>query len=101
MKGQAYPAIAAFVRGYLHQDALPEYGSAHAAAHQFCRDADSQQVEVLRREWRQFRRQNATLPEINRSLDRLGSAWEFQSIDEFERMLEAILRPRSATGGER
>lgn len=85
-----FPAIRAFVRGYLHQDAVPEYGSATAAAQQFCRDADSKQMAVLRREWEQFRRRNPSLGDINSSLLKLGSAWEFQSIDEFERMLEAI-----------
>ncbi len=96
-----YPAIRAFVRGYLHQDAAAEYGTAAAAAQQFYRDADSTQVRQLRREWNDFRRRHTTLNQINHSLDALGCAWLFRSGGEFEQMLDATRGPRSAAGEEK
>ncbi len=95
-----YPAISAFVRGYLHQDAAAEYGSARAAAQQFYRDADRAQINELRRECNQFRRQHTSLNDINYSLHQLGCAWLFQSIAEFDQMLDATRGPRSAAGGK-
>jgi len=96
-----YPAIRAFVRGYLHQDAAAEYGSARAAAQQFYRDADQTQIHQLRREWNQFRRRNISLNDINHSLHQLGCAWLFRTMGEFEQMLNATPGPRSAAGGEK
>ncbi len=88
-RSEQYPAIRVFVRGYLHQDAQTEYGSAHAAAAQFCRDADRQQIDQLRAEWAAFRNQHSTLPDINRALHNLGSSWQFQTLDDFQQMLAA------------
>ena len=38
-----FPALRDFLRGYFHEDVVDEYGSAEAAARQFCEDADAQQ----------------------------------------------------------
>jgi len=82
-----YPLIQGFVRGYLHQDAQAEYGSAHGAAAQFCRDADRDQIEQLRAEWADFRKQHSKLSDVNQALHNLGSSWQFQTIDEFQQMI--------------
>jgi hypothetical protein len=87
---ETYPAIRAFARGYLHQDAQAEYGSARAAAAQFCRDADRGQIDQLRTEWSAFRNQHATLPDINQALHQLGSSWQFQTLEEFQQMIAAF-----------
>lgn len=86
-----YPAIKAFVRGYLHQDAVAEYGSARAAAQQFCRDADQTQLDELRREWKQFQARHTSLNEINDKLHQFRCAWQFHSTGEFARMLDAFV----------
>lgn len=96
-----YPVITAFVRGYLHQDAAAEYGSAAAAAQQFYRDADCTQIQRLHREWNEFRRRHTSLNDINKSLYWLGCAWLFHSLGEFEQMLDAARGPRSAAGEEK
>ncbi len=96
-----YPAIRAFVRGYLHEDAAAEYGSAAAAAQQFLRDAHGTQIEKLRDEWGDFRRRHTTLHDINESLYGLGCAWLFGSLGEFQQMLDAIRGPGSAAGKEK
>ena len=86
-----YPSITAFVRGYLHQDAREEYGSPRSAAQQFCKDADRTQVEELRREWQRFRARHGNIDEINNALQQLGCAWQFNSSDEFDQMLDVVL----------
>jgi hypothetical protein len=96
-----YPAIRAFVRGYLHQDAAAEYGSARAAAQQFYRDADPSQIHELRREWSHFRRRHISLSDINRSLQQLGGAWLFHTMGEFDQMLDATPGPTSLPGGKK
>lgn len=95
-----YPAIRAFVRGYLHEDTVAEHGSARAAALQFYRDADQGQVHELLQEWRQFRRRYPHLNDINRSLHQLGCAWRFHTMGEFQQMLDATRGPMSPAGGE-
>ena len=89
-RNEPYPAIRAFARGYLHQDAQAEYGSAHAAAAQFCRDADHGQIDQLRQEWAAFRNQHTTLPNINQALHKLGSSWQFQTLEEFQQMIASL-----------
>ena len=84
---QRYPAIKSFVRGYLHEDAATEYGSAEAAAERFCKDADSGELSRLWAEWSQFNAMNTHLDDINKTLGQLGCAWQFQSFGEFCRML--------------
>jgi len=83
-----YPAIKAFVRGYLHQDAVAEYGSAQGAAEDFCHDADRNQLDRLRSEWDSFRSRHSCLDDVNKGLQQLGSAWQFQSAEEFRQMIE-------------
>jgi hypothetical protein len=67
---------------------MAEYGSARAAALRFCRDADAAQVDDLRREWKKFRSQHTSLRHINAALQRLGAAWQFGTLDEFDRLLD-------------
>lgn len=84
---EQYPAINAFVRGYLHQDVVAEYGSADRAAEDFCRDADKNQLNALRAEWESFRTRHCHLEDINQTLSKLGSIWQFDSTEEFRRMI--------------
>jgi len=41
------PALAAFARGYLHQDVIAEYGSATGAATSFAEDASDEERRAL------------------------------------------------------
>jgi hypothetical protein len=41
------PALAAFARGYLHQDVIAEYGSAAGAATAFAEDASDEERRAL------------------------------------------------------
>lgn len=86
---QEYPHLRQFVRGYLHQDAALEYGSAAGAMRQFCTDADAGEQEQLRDELRRFAAQHTALEAINNELQRLGCAWLFRSKEEFEAMIDS------------
>jgi hypothetical protein len=78
-----------FARGYLHQDLIPEYGDVMSAARSYLSDlaaserrqlaAEAQAMLAATREW------NTT--ELNQQLHRMGSAWTFVSIQEFEQVL--------------
>lgn len=85
-----FQALQAFVRGYLHQDAEAEYGSAMGAAIAFRSDSDAQQLKELRMEWKRFLELHLTLASINQELQRLGAAWRFESLEEVHEMLDVF-----------
>ena len=41
IRREAFPSLAAFLRGYLHEDFLEEHGSLRGAVEAFCRDASA------------------------------------------------------------
>jgi hypothetical protein len=49
-----YPALRAFCRGYLHEDAIVEHGGAAAAARAFREDASAGERQAVAAEWRRF-----------------------------------------------
>ena len=88
----AYAALSRFLRGYLHQDAAVEYGSAEAAAHQFRKDADERETAVVHSELESFLADNDGIPisGLTKALEALGSSWRFQSREEIEALLKAL-----------
>lgn len=87
-----YAALTRFLRGYLHQDAAVEYGSAQAAAQQFRKDADERETAVVHSEFERFLAETSTLSvaDLNRALQQLGSAWQFRSRRQVEQILNAL-----------
>ena len=87
-----YSALSRFLRGYLHQDATVEYGSAIAAARQFRKDADERETVVVHSELERLLSETATLSiaDLDRTLQQLGSAWHFRSRGEIEELLDAL-----------
>ena len=87
-----YAALSRFLRGYLHQDAGIEYGSAPAAAQQFRKDADERETAVVHSELERLLVETAALSiaDLNRALQQLGSAWQFGSREEVEQVLEGL-----------
>ena len=65
---QRFPAIEAFVEGYLNQDVQAIYGSPLKAVEAFLADASADDVRALRQEWAAF---HAALPR-GASADRLA-----------------------------
>ena len=90
----AYPALRAFGRAYLHEDALVEHGSAAAAARAFRRDASEDERDRVAAEWRRFAADIAGQPltsvrDAFRSV--LGSAWTPSSRADLTRLSNALL----------
>jgi len=75
---EEFPELAAFVRGYLHEDYLVEYGSAEAARDVFLADASADERRALADECRAFLATVAGQPVsvVRRILTHdLGCAW--------------------------
>ena len=89
---RAYAALTRFLRGYLHQDAALDYGSAPAAAQQFRKDADEGETAVVHSELERLLAETASLPiaDLNRTLQQLGSAWRFRSREEVQQILQGL-----------
>ena len=87
-----FPLFAEFLRGYLHQDAVPEYGDPLRAAKAYLSDLATNDHSALSREVELIKTALAgrTINIVNSELNQLGSQWIFTSTDEFETML-AIL----------
>jgi hypothetical protein len=78
----AFPALASFGRGYLHQDFLEEHGSPEAALEAFLADASPAEARRLAREWQDFaQRVRGRPPAVVRRLlaTELGTAWSPRS----------------------
>ncbi len=90
-----YPALRNFLRGYFHQDMKDEYGSAGAAARQFCEDASSQERAAAAEEWSRLMEKTKGQPmeEINRILTGLGSAYRLTSGD-MQKISAVLGQPR-------
>ncbi len=69
------PHLAAFVRAYLHEDLIAEYGSAMAAADAFVRDASTAERQAVARE-----------------LERVAEALEKRSAEQVSRFFDETLR---------
>ncbi|HKR31634.1 MAG TPA: contact-dependent growth inhibition system immunity protein [Terriglobales bacterium] len=87
-----YAALTRFLRGYLHQDAVVEYGSASAAAQQFRKDADERETAVVHSELERLLAETSTLSiaDLNRAFQQLGGAWHFRSRKEVEQVLDGL-----------
>jgi hypothetical protein len=87
-----YSALATFLRGYLHEDAAAEYGSAAAAARQFRRDADERETTIVHSELDRLLSQTRSLPiaELSGVLENLGSSWHFRTRQEVEQLRDAL-----------
>jgi len=88
-----FPALAAFFRGYLHQDVAEEYGGAAAAARAFRRDASPAEAAQAAAEWGSFAREVValSLAEIGRAMvERMGSGWAPASRRDLERLGRAL-----------
>ena len=88
-----YRALSSFFRGYLHQDAAVEYGSATAAAKAFRRDADEREASVVRAQLERLLGDAGELPdsELACMLENLGCAWRFKNREELSELLHALL----------
>lgn len=93
LRGDLFPALRAFLRGYLHQDFKAVHGSMRAAAEAFLADASADERDQLVRELESLMEIVSTRK--TRSLrgfiaDDMGSGWMPKSRQEILELLEAI-----------
>jgi acyl-CoA reductase-like NAD-dependent aldehyde dehydrogenase len=83
-----FPVLRDFLRGYFHEDLVDEYGSAEAAARQFCEDADAEQRKAVAEEWARLLEPNKSLVARNEVIRTLGAAYQFEKDDEIKQVSE-------------
>jgi hypothetical protein len=90
---ETYPALRAFVRGYLHQDFEALHGSIRAAARAFLADASTAERDQVIAELESLiRAVEGRSPQVLRELlaDEMGSGWAPSSHDELIDLLDAM-----------
>jgi hypothetical protein len=93
---ERFPMLRQFARGYLHEDLIPEYGNPLGAAKTYLSDLSAAERKDLAAESRDMMRtaQDWSVTELNRQLRRMGSAWSFVALAEFEQILRMFDRGR-------
>jgi hypothetical protein len=88
----AFPALRAFLRGYLHQDFEEVHGSLRAAADAFRADASPEERARLAQELVSVEALVADLPTrlLRQFIEDLGSGWMPRSRGDIVELLEAI-----------
>ena len=89
----SYPAVRAFLRGYLHEELEVEHGSAEGALSAFRAEADPAEREALRREGAALAEAARGLPlrELRRLLaDGFGCAYRPRTREEGARLLALL-----------
>jgi|tagenome__1003787_1003787.scaffolds.fasta_scaffold20088520_2 CdiI immunity protein len=82
-----FPHLAEFARGYLHEDVIPEHGSAVAAAKAYINDLSLEDRRALSNEVRHFRAQHLDFQETSTTF---GAAWKFTDQLESNGVLDAL-----------
>jgi CdiI immunity protein len=89
---RSFMALRDFFSGYLHQDFRDEYASAVVAAEAFCKDAQSDELAALRKEWDVWRKElDATAPDAAATaIRKLGGVWQPQNLAELDAVGRAL-----------
>lgn len=89
-----FPHLAEFARGYLHQDLIPEHGSATKAAKAYLHDLSPSNRKKAADEAFRFRGlvQNWMSSEANAAISKLGGSWNFISTDELAEVMQTLER---------
>jgi hypothetical protein len=93
LRGDLFPALRAFLRGYLHQDFAAVHGSLREAAEAFVADASADERDQLVRELESLAA--VVTGHKARALrgfitDEMGSGWMPRSREEILELLEAL-----------
>jgi hypothetical protein len=77
LRRKDFPALADFFAGYLHEDLLPEHGSAGAAAGAFRADATVAERRKVQEELKRLlaRTEGWSTLDLQRAVAALGAAW--------------------------
>jgi hypothetical protein len=85
-----FPMLREFMRGYLHQDIVPEHGTPQAAARAYLADLSDAERDALANEVRRMKTtlKNLTPAEYTQRVSELGGTWNFDSPAQFRQLLE-------------
>ena len=95
-----YPALRAFMHGYLHEDYAEEYGTAVDAVREFRFDSDDDEYKSVVSEWRRFMQHMKSQPirTVQKVIrQELGGAWMPSSHADLEMLSEAFAHPKAAS----
>lgn len=92
-----YPALRESLPGYLHEDFQETYGTVAEAMEAFLNEASAEEIQQVREEWRQLRKQSTGRPleELQAALARLGIAWRPASEEELRGLDEILTRGKA------
>ena len=98
LRGDLFPALRAFLRGYLHQDFAAVHGSVRAAAEAFLADASAEERKQVIQELETLA--NTVGKQKTRSIpgfitDGMGSGWMPRSKEEIMELLDALRGERN------
>jgi hypothetical protein len=99
ISAKQFPALRAFMRGYLHQDFGEEYGSVEGAVRAFCEDASAGERKSVTGEWDLFLKavRGKSVDEVNALLGGvLGSRWNAESLDDLQLVTRVLASGRGA-----
>jgi CdiI immunity protein len=87
-----FPYLREFARGYLHQDAIAEYGSAEGAAKAYVNDLSGESRKAVAAEinWFRVATRDWALEELREAFAILGAAWAFKSEEDARLVLETL-----------
>ena len=89
-----FPYLSEFARGYLHQDLIPEHGTALQATVAYLSDLSPADRKNVADEAFRLRAvaKGLSSAEINHLMAKLGASWSFVSKDELEQVLQTLER---------
>ena len=92
-----YPALRESLAGYLHEDFQETSGTVTGAVELFLQEANAEEIQQVREEWRGLRRQFAGRPfeELQTALIKLGIAWRPAAEEELRRVDEILTRDKA------
>lgn len=95
-----YPALRAFMHGYLHEDYADEYGTAVDAVREFRFDSDDDEFKMVAAEWKRFIQQMKSQPirTVQKVIrQELGGGWTPSSHADLDMLSEAFAHPHAAS----
>lgn len=89
---ERFPHLSAFLSGYLHQDFTLDHKTPADALRAFLADANPEEREALRRDWRSFLDTSGALQwrYLRVAFSRLGGAWQPGSRSALVALFEAL-----------
>lgn len=93
---ERFPHLSAFLSGYLHQDFTLDHKTPADALRAFLADANAEERDALRRDWRSFLDASGGLQwrYMRAAFSRLGGAWQPGSRSALLALFEALIEKR-------